>query len=83
MAKIISINEEQNAGKFSSEETKYDADFFLESLKGQLKDVIIIGIDHSDRPILSTSMTMAETAFLMDVTKNLLITSSLGETEDE
>jgi len=83
MAKIISINEEQNAGKFSSEEIKYTPDFFLESLKGQLKDVIIIGIDHDDRPLLSTSITMAETAFLMDVTKNLLITSSLGEIEDE
>ena len=83
MAKIISIGEEKNIGKFSSEEIKYDPDFFLESLKGQLKDVVIMGIDHNDRPILSTSMFMAETNFLIDITKNLIITNSLGEIEDE
>ena len=83
MAKIISMGEEKITGKFTSEEVQYDADFFLESLKGQLKEVIIIGIDHKNRPLLSTSMKMDETNFLIDITKNLLITSSLGEIEDE
>lgn len=84
MAKIISIGKDAfQATEDIEDEGVYEPDYFLEQMKGKLKKLVIIGVDHEDAPIISASINLIETNFLLSVAQNLLINNSLGELYEE
>jgi hypothetical protein len=52
-------------------------------MKGKLKKLVIIGVDHEDSPVISASINLVETNFLLSVAQTLLINNSLGEFYEE
>ena len=84
MAKIISIGKDCfQATEDIIEEETHEPDYFLDQMKGKLKKLVIIGIDHEDAPVISASINLIETNFLLSVAQTLLINNSLGELYEE
>jgi hypothetical protein len=86
MAKIISIGKDtfqatEDVGVV--DENVYEPDYFLEQMKGKFKKLVIVGIDHEDSPVISASINLIETNFLLSVAQTLLINNSLGEFYEE
>ncbi len=81
MAKIISIGKE--TFQETENEDVYEPDYFLDQMKGKLKKLVIVGIDHEDSPVISASINLVETSFLLSVAQTLLINNSLGELYEE
>ena len=84
MAKIISIGKDCFQGTEDIvEEDIHEPDYFLDQMKGKLKKLVIVGIDHEDSPVISASINLVETSFLLSVAQTLLINNSLGELYEE
>ena len=83
MAKIISINKNSFQENEDDNDCVYEPDYFLDQMKGKLKKLVIIGIDHEDAPVISASINLIETNFLLSVAQTLLINNSLGEFYEE
>ena len=85
MAKIISIGKDcfQATEDIVEDENVYEPDYFLDQMKGKLKKLVIVGIDHEDSPVISASINLVETNFLLSVAQTLLINNSLGELYEE
>ena len=84
MAKIISIGKDCfQATDDIVEEEIHEPDYFLDQMKGKLKKLVIVGVDHEDAPVITASINLIETNFLLSVAQNLLINNSLGELYEE
>ena len=86
MAKIISIGKDTFQGIEDvgvMDEGVYEPDYFLDQMKGKLKKLVIVGVDHEDAPVISASINLVETSFLLSVAQTLLINNSLGELYEE